>query len=392
MFFLVTILLNMSASFTHPVTPTIFTNLNLGSYMFGYALAAMMCANFATSPFWGMINTYISSRKSLLICGIGYGLGQVMFALATHEWQFIVARVFAGVFTGGAFVSIMTYIVNVSDNAEQRGTYLTINATIQAVAGAFGYFVGGLLGGINTYLPVWIQSATLALCGVLFYIVCKKDDTISIKDMKIKILAKKANPFVAFVASRQFMTFTLLGLFLMCVFQNLSYTAFDQTFNYYICDQFAFPSTYNGFIKGGMGFISLIANSTICIWLIKHTDIKKSIIGVFTLCTFSMAVAVLIEQIVPFVVINIALFAFNSISMPVLQALVAQRGTDSNRNLIMGFYNAMKSLGGIIGAFLAGWLYDFNAKFPFYMVIIGFALAVICGICYYFQSKKEVLN
>lgn len=392
LFFLTAIIFNMAASFTHPVTPTIFTNLNLGSYMFGYALAAMMCANFAVSPFWGMINSYISSRTSLLICGIGYGLGQAMFAMATLEWQFIVARIFAGVFTGGAFVSIMTYIVNQCEDPKLRGTYLTINATIQAVAGAFGYFVGGLLGGIDTYLPVWLQAFTLATCGVIFFVLCKKDAKIPISDMKIKKLFKEANPFTAFAASREFMTVTLIGLFLMCVFQNLSYTAFDQTFNYYICDQLAFPSTYNGFIKGSMGLITLVANSTICIWIIKHTDIKKSIIFVFVLCTISLTTAMMMEQIVPFIIINIILFAFNGISMPILQALVSQRGNEKNRNLIMGFYNAMKSLGGIIGSFLAGYLYDVNAKFPFYFAIFGFAMAAACGLMYLNRSKAETAN
>lgn len=389
-FFLVITIFNMAASFAHPVTPTIFTSLNLGSYMFGYALAVMMCANFATSPFWGMINSYISSRTSLLICGIGYGFGQLMFGLATQEWQFLLARMFAGVFTGGAFVSIMTYIVNKCGDSTSRGTYLTLNATIQAVGGAFGYFIGGMLGGIETHLPIWIQSAVLATCGVCFFFICEKDAEIPIKDMKFNAVFKKANPFTAFVASKEFMTVTLLGLFLMCVFQNLSYTAFDQTFNYYITDQFAFPSTYNGFIKGGMGLITLVANSTICMWLIRNTNIKKSVIWILALCAISMTVAILMNQIVPFVVFNVILFAFNGISMPILQALVAQRGNDSNRNLIMGFYNAMKSLGGIIGAFLAGTLYDINAKFPFYMVIISFTIAVGCGCMYYARCKKEV--
>lgn len=388
-FFVITVVLNMAASFTHPVTPTIFTNLNLGSYMFGYALAVMMCANFVASPFWGMINSYISSRTSLFICSVGYGLGQVMFALATKEWHFIIARLFAGVFTGGAFVSIMTYIVNTCDNESQRGTYLTINATIQAVAGAFGYFVGGLLGGIDTYLPVWLQAFTLSACGVFYYLVCENDVKFSTKELSIKKVFKEANPFTAFVASKEFMTATLVGLFLMCVFQNLSYTAFDQTFNYYICDQFSFSSTYNGFIKGSMGIITLIANSTICIWIIKRTDIKKSIIFVFALCAISTAIAISMNQIIFFIIFNIILFAFNGISMPILQALVAQRGNEKSRNLIMGFYNAMKSFGGIIGAFLAGYLYDINVKFPFYLVTISFICAVVCGYVYFLKNKKE---
>ena len=52
-FFAVMAAFQLAASFAHPVTPTIFTNLNLGSYMFGVALAAMMTVNFLFSPFCG---------------------------------------------------------------------------------------------------------------------------------------------------------------------------------------------------------------------------------------------------------------------------------------------------------------------------------------------------
>ncbi len=389
-FFVITIVFNMAASFAHPVTPTIFTDLNLGSYMFGYALGIMLCVNFATSPFWGMMNTYISSRVTLLICCVGYGLGQIMFGLATQEWQFLVARSFAGAFTGGAFVSVMTYIINTCEDVQRRGTYLTINATIISVGSAFGYLIGGVLGGIETRLPIWIQGATLTACGISFLLLCDNDAKIPFKDINWKRVAIEANPFAAFLASRSFMTVTLAFLFLMCAFQNLAFTAFDQSFNYYIRDQFQFPSSYNGFIKGGMGFISLVANSTICMWLMKKTDIKKSTIAVFFLCATSMAFAISMESIVPFIAFNILLFAFNTISMPLLQSLVAERGKGEDRNLIMGFYNAMRSFGGIIGAFLSGMLYNIEAKFPFYLVAIGFAIGAFFSYIYYNRSKKEV--
>mgnify|MGYP002508946478 CR=1 FL=1 len=73
-------LFNLASNYAHPVTPTIIQNLGLHDYMFGLALATMMTANFLFSPFWGKINLYISSRRSLCICCVGYGLAQLGFA------------------------------------------------------------------------------------------------------------------------------------------------------------------------------------------------------------------------------------------------------------------------------------------------------------------------
>ncbi|MBQ2022304.1 MAG: hypothetical protein II213_01145, partial [Lachnospiraceae bacterium] len=85
MFYLGCVVLNIAANTAHPVTPTIFTTLGLGSYMFGVALASQLVTNFLFSPFWGWISSYISSRTVLLITCIGYGLGQALFGLATTE-------------------------------------------------------------------------------------------------------------------------------------------------------------------------------------------------------------------------------------------------------------------------------------------------------------------
>ena len=111
-FFAAMVVFNLAANFAHPVTPTVIQELRLHDYMFGVALAVMLITNFLLSPFWGKINNYISSRLSLLICCLGYGVAQIWFAYATTELMIILARMFAGLFTGGIFVSFLTYIVN----------------------------------------------------------------------------------------------------------------------------------------------------------------------------------------------------------------------------------------------------------------------------------------
>ncbi len=385
-FMVVSALLQLAANLTHPVTPTIFTDLNLGSYMFGYALAAMMLMNFLFSPFWGKINGYISSKMSLLICCIGYGIGQMLFALSVEEWQFILVRMFSGVFTGGVFVSLLTYIINTSRDDIERGYNLTVSATIQSVFSAFGYLVGGVIGSNDAYLAVWIQAVMIILCGVLFLFVCKDDCKIDKTSIKITSLIKEANPLSSFIAGRQLLTVTLITLLLMSALQNMSFTAFDQTFNYYLRDRFGFPSSYNGVIKGAMGIITLVANSTLCLWIIRKTKVRVSNIIILLMCTVNMVLAIIFNDLIPFISFNILLFAFNGISMPVLQSIIANNAKKHDSNLVMGIYNAMKSFGGIIGAFSAGLLYNQSPLMPFVFVAIGFAVAT--AIAVYYNKKK----
>ena len=96
-FYLACAVFNIGANTAHPVTPTIFTTLGLGSYMFGVALASQLVTNFLFSPFWGRLSAYISSRTVLLITCLGYAGGQVLFGLARTEPAFVVARLLTGI-------------------------------------------------------------------------------------------------------------------------------------------------------------------------------------------------------------------------------------------------------------------------------------------------------
>ena len=80
-YFCVIVLFYLAANFAHPVTPTLIVERGLDSSMFGVALAAMMFVNFLFSPFWGKLCGYIPTKRIMLICGIGYAVGQGIFGM-----------------------------------------------------------------------------------------------------------------------------------------------------------------------------------------------------------------------------------------------------------------------------------------------------------------------
>lgn len=388
-FFVVMFVFNMAANFVHPVTPTIILDLNLNDYMFGLALAAMMAFNFLFSPFWGKMATYLSSRGVMLICGLGYALGQVLFGIAETQPQFLLARMFAGAFCGGSFVAFMTYTVNCSSD-ENRGRNLAIHATVTAVSSSFGYFVGGMAGEIHVYLPVWLQVATLSVCAAIHFLMCKKDRPDAVVMPGMKRLLKEANPLAAIWQCRSFMTVLIAYLFLSYGLANLGYIAFEQCFNFYIRDQFQLTSGYNGVIKAALGLISLLANSTLCMWMLKRKRVSGWIFAVMGVCTLAMLGVIVFDAPLPFILINIVFFAFYFISLPLMQNRAAQLGKGENSNLCMGAFNAVKSFGSIFGSALAGFLYEGHAKLPFVFGFVAFALAAGMMLLFMNQETKTV--
>lgn len=387
-FFAAMVLFNLAANFAHPVTPTVIQNLNLHDYMFGVALAAMLCTNFLMSPFWGKINNYVSSRFSLLVCCCGYGIAQICFAYSTTEFEIILARMLAGVFTGGALVSFLTYVVNVSD-ARDQGKYLTITATIQSVAGAFGYMIGGFLGEISILWTFLIQAIMLAVTGILFYIVCQPDGESGLKGVSPRQLVREANPFQAFLDSRTFMNISFALLFVMNVLINFGNTAFDQAFNYYLKDVLGLTSSYNGLIKAAVGLVSFVSNMTLCIWIINKTDVKCSMVLLSAACAAAAAGTVFCADAGLFMGLGVVVYAGYSVSVPVLQSMIADQADIRRKNLVMGFFNATKSLGSIAGSMTAGFIYSLHEKLPFLCTFAIYGLAVTTSFGYLKYKRKR---
>ena len=384
-FFAVMFMFNMAANFVHPVTPTIIVDLELGDAMFGLALAAMMLCNFLFSPFWGKMAGLLSSRKVMLISGFGYAAGQVLFGLARTEIEFLLARMFAGIFVGGCYVSFLTYTANCSPE-EKRGKNLAINATISSVSASFGYFVGGLIGEVNVYASVWLQAAALALTALILFFLCRDDKQTDARSMHGKDWLRACNPFSVILQCRHFLTRALVFLFLAYGLGNLGYIAFEQCFNYFLKKQFQLTSGYNGIIKAILGLISLAANGTLCMWILRQKRVSAYLAGVMAVCTAAMIGVIFFEQPLPFILVNVLFFAFYFVSVPLMQNRAAVLGNGPQSNLVMGAFNAVRSFGSIFGSALAGVIYTWHPKLPFVFGFIAFALAALMA---FMMSREE---
>ena len=385
-FFAGMILFQLAANFAHPVTPTIIQDLKLPDYMFGLMLAAMQLSNFLFSPFWGKMNVSISSRQTLLICCMGYGVAQLGFACATTQGMILLVRILAGVFVGGIFVSFLTYVINTA-KPEDQAKYLTYSATIQAVCGAFGYLVGGVLGEFSIRGTFFLQAFCLGLAGVLFRFVCLPDGQKN--QVALKRMVKEANPLQAFLDGKHFMNMAFVMLFAVNILMNFANTGFDQVFNYYLKDQLGLTSAYNGIIKAAVGLISFVFNMSLCLWIIRRTDTKVSITVLMGLCALAAVGTVLTPQIGLFIVLSVFVYAGYSVSLPVLQHMVAVQADPAQKNLVMGFYNATKSLGSIIGSLMAGFLYALHVKLPFAVVAVAYGCSLLAAAGYLLRSRKK---
>ncbi|MDO4198550.1 MAG: MFS transporter [Erysipelotrichaceae bacterium] len=367
---LLVFLYSLVANFAHPITPTFIKMLGLHDYMFGLAFACMAFTNFLFSPFWGKMASRYGAGKVFSLAFLGYGTMQFFFGFSTEEWQICLARLGGGFFISALSVCQMVYVIK---NSEHSGRDLAILATIGSVVSPFGFLIGGFLGDWSIKGTFIIQGIGLFVISLIGNIILDDSDT---EDAKFTL--SEINPFTDFIRSKDLINGFVVVFLIMVTVSSFGSTCYDQCFNYYIKDQFNFPSSYNGILKAGVGFIALFANSFITIRLLK-TDTYRTISYVFAMLTLMLVGVVVVNDMIPFIIINIVFFGCNSIYLPLLQDFMTKKNADRSNEMV-GLYNATRAIGMVVGSLFAGFIYGVHPKLSFVFAAVAFGLCVLLSL------------
>ncbi len=375
------------SNFIHPITPTLFKDLGFPDYMFGVAFAAMSFSNFLFCPIWGVVGDKIGHLKMFGITAFGYGLGQLFFGLATTPAMTLLARFFGGAFAGGFMVAIMAYLTNNSE-PEKLASRMSYLAALTSVFTAIGYLLGGVIGERSVFWDFALQVGGITLVAILMPLLVAEE----LPETAPNAPKQSLNPLKAFISMGKGMS-APLGLFLAAVFfANFATIDSDNAFNYYIKAERGFPPSYNGIIKAAIGIIGLLINLTVNVWLARKTDMRRSIVPVFGLCTATLVAVCLVPGTAPFIAANVIFYLFNVMYIPMQQTLVtSDTTTGKTSGELSGIFNAVKAVGMIGGSLFAGLIYTVGAKLPFWFGALSFGLAAVTSIFSFRAYQKKGL-
>jgi DHA1 family multidrug resistance protein-like MFS transporter len=370
-FFVLMFLEMMFANFAHPVTPYLIEVRMLPAYTFGFAFSAMAFTNFLFSPFWGLMSNRYGRMTIYLIGCLGYALGQVGFALSMSFWALILARMVAGFFVGGVIVMQLTIVMDYS-NENTQSSNLTIHATVFTIAGALGYLLGGFLGDYSISLLFYLQIIGLASSGVLAFLTFRQIDLDPDEVNKPHNWLSEINPLTGFKVAYKTLNATLWVFLLVVFLAQVGSIAFDQSFNFFIRNQFGFPPSYNGMLKAAFGILALVVNGTIGMYLVRRTTQQKPLLIILlVMSSLSIILFTLTSQVI-FLIVSILLFVFNSLFIILIQTIAGNLGKKLDYSVFMGMFNAIKSFCMIIGSSVVGLVYSIQANYSF--LFSGFSL------------------
>jgi DHA1 family multidrug resistance protein-like MFS transporter len=375
-------ILCVATNLIHPITPALFQSLGFHDAMFGIAFACMAFTNFLTSPFWGVFSQKRGYIRAFALGTAGYALGQLFFGLARTEIAAALARLFAGLFASSFSIAGMLYITHAVDPRD-RGRYISYFIALSTMASTMGYFAGGMLGTVSLALPFIVQvPLCLAVAGASVLLFREINDP---ADMEGSISFRKVNPLTAFVDVKALLTPALTVFFLVTVASVFATTCFDNSFNYYIRDQFGFPTSYNGIIKAAVGLIGLGANLLINTRLARRHQGRKDIIAVFFIGTVFLVLLPLATSIPIFLALAVCYYTANAVYQPIQQEL----GSGGGDGIIYGAYTAMRGIGMVLGSLLAGLIYSAGPKLPFWLAAATFLLSALLSIVNRRQYEKS---
>ena len=376
---------SVAANVVHPVEPAFYISLALPDWIFGAAFAAMAFGLFAFSPLWGVISDRIGRVPTLAISMFLYGCAQLVFLVSTTVPTIILARFAAGAFCSGCGVAAMAYVADVSDG-RGTGRRMTIYAAVQNVCTAFGYLVGGVVGvddpGRSFILQFFILAAVAAAAFVLL------EEGAGWHRSSEPLTLRRANPLAAFAGTRVIMSPWMVAFLASTMTAAFASAAFDNSFNYYLRDQFAFPTTYNGAIYASVGVLGLLANLTLGLRLQRGRDVERSLAGVLGCAAITLLATLTATSMPLYLGLTMLFYIFNSMYTPLMQALVVE-GDPEGHGRVSGLFQSIKSLGMMAGALVAGFVYEAAPKSPFVLAAVMFALGCAAAIVARTVAKRR---
>ena len=174
----------MVFTMAHPVTPTLMNTVGLPSYMFGVLYSTMAIAQFIMSPIWGKISDEKGRKKILIMGVIGYGVGQIGFAISQNAFTILMFRLLSGGLSVGFITAGIAYISDISSD-EDRIKFLSYHTASTSIASSVGSLIGGYIGLLGYKYTFYTQLILSIIISILIYFII--DETVEPSQNKIKV-------------------------------------------------------------------------------------------------------------------------------------------------------------------------------------------------------------
>ena len=335
---------------------------------FSLAIAIQNLAWGVAQPVFGMLGERFGDRRAIIVGALLYAAGLILTAFATSPGQMQVYEMLVGFGIAGTGFGVILAVVGRAAAPEHRSMTLGI----ATAAGSLGQVIGAPTAEYLMLLVGW-QSVFLIFAGVIIAVL------LALPFMRSSRMATKAelDESLGIVLNRALRDPTFMMIFLgffSCGYQLAFITAHFPAFVTELCG----PIDPHGMIAGiGITTTSALGAASISViglfnimgtltagWLGKRFTKKYLLAGVYTGRTIAAAVFFLMPVTPASVLIFSAVMgALWLATVPLTSGLVAHIYGIRHMGTLYGFVFLSHQIGGFLGAWLGGAMYDITGGY-----------------------------
>ncbi len=340
----------------------------------------------------GIVADKFSRKYSILI---GYTLLVVSWLgllVLSGFWQLLLLTVILGI--GGSFISgaddaLLYDSLKELKTSDKFKSILSFSQSIELVAFALTIFVGGVLGGVNLYFPVFVNIIFLCLSIVLSSLLIEPLTSVEGEKIEQKgylIHAKRS--FTTIFSHSGFRS----GLFSAFVSFVLLLAVFKSTKNILtpILDSYGFSVSVIGFTISGVMLVKALGAFIASKYSKPGNELKEAIFSLVS-CIVGLILIAVIQIPLVKLIIFIAILGLDNVILTNFQTLVNEKINSSQRATILSLFSLFARSTEMLFLTSFGWIIGRNL-FNLAIVFTACWLAVALFITLIFTKTKRKID
>ncbi|MFI5320469.1 MAG: MFS transporter [Myxococcota bacterium] len=353
-----------------PILPFWAREYGASGTTLGWLAATYAAAQFVFAPLWGSLSDRVGRRPVLLGTIAGTTLSLALLAVATSIPMLFAARLLAGAFAANFSVA-SAYVSDVTPPEQRTGRMALLGACF-AIGFTLGPALAGPLSLLGIHAPI-VVAAALSAANLVFAWLrlaepLKLDSAVSSGDT---IPEAARGPRFAALSDPRVRAIALANL----VF-SLAVTQLETMFQFFMADRFAWNAFRVSLVLVAMAIVMGAVQGGMR-RLVPRVGEARLIIAGTALMTAAFALIPEMPSVL-LLALPLALSAIGrGIAQPSMMGLVSRAAHAGNRGAVMGTFTSMASLARVFGPIAAGWLYDRDIAYPFWLAAAFVSLVLI---------------
>ena len=341
-----------------PVIPQLKDEMNFSGTTMGMMISIFAITQLLMSPVAGIISDKMGRKKIIATGMIIFSISELLFGLAQSKNGFYVSRGLGGIAAALIMPAVTAYVADMTTIAERPKAMGIVSAAISG-----GFIIGPGVGGLIAYLGIrapFYAASLLSLIGFILTLMVLKEPEKNIQkvseSVKGSILSTLKRPIFA-------------SLFAIILISSFGLQAFEAIYSIMASSNFSFTTGEIAMIITVSGIIALICQVFFFDAIVqKIGEIRLIQLTFFASGVFIAIIAFTKSHLVVVLATFVVFLAFDLFRPAVTTYLSKHAG--NQQGMINGLNSTFTSFGNILGPLAAGYLFDLNHIFPYYISAI----------------------